>query len=172
MVNLIFHFNLYTFVRVYFITFAREWVRESEREPKIEIRHTRERTYVIRVGDGFLPTLILRTLLSTEWRLHVHACVYIYIYIFTRCNGCRCIPRTHRRNGHHSNDEAISRCSISVLSHGKNLYSLFTSIPRFHPFSTGNCIAVLRTFEWRPLDYVKTRQDIPLVKQQNYPIIA
>ena len=98
--------------------------------------------------------------------------VYIYIYIFTRCNGCRCIPRTHRRNGHHSNDEAISRCSISVLSHGKNLYSLFTSIPRFHPFSTGNCIAVLRTFEWRPLDYVKTRQDIPLVKQQNYPIIA
>ena len=66
MVNLIFHFNLYTFVRVYFITFARERVREREREPKIEIRHTRERTYVIRVGDGFLPTLILRTLLSTE----------------------------------------------------------------------------------------------------------
>ena len=120
------------------------------------------------------PPRTNRETLLSERQINVdtRVCIYIYIYIFTRCNGCRCIPRTHRRNGHHSNDEAISRCSISVLSHGKNLYSLFTSIPRFHPFSTGNCIAVLRTFEWRPLNYVKTRQDIPLVKQQNYPIIA
>lgn len=118
MVNLIFHFNLYT---LYAYILSPWQKREREREPKIEIRHTRERTYVIRVGDGFLPTLILRTL-STEWRIYV--CVYIYIHDVTAAD----VSRTHRRNGQHSNDEAISRCSISVLSHGKNLYSLFTSI--------------------------------------------
>lgn len=54
--------------------------------------------------------------------------VYMYAYIYIHDVTAADVSRTHRRNGQHSNDEAISRCSISVLSHGKNLYSLFTSI--------------------------------------------
>lgn len=118
MVNLIFHFNLYT---LYAYILSPWQKRERERE-------SRKLRYAIRANVLMSYELAMGFYRRSFYERYQPNDVYMYAYIYIHDVTAADVSRTHRRNGQHSNDEAISRCSISVLSHGKNLYSLFTSI--------------------------------------------